>query len=173
MAIVDFVSLIRRSNQQKTFYHFTDSSNIPSIKKNGLLSMSEIRKRGLDHVPGGNELSHNLDIRYGWDRYVHLCFRRKHRMAEQIVSEGRIATATWLAIDPAIASLPGVLITPDNAVKTGVTAYPVDEAIKKLDLNVLYDWTDWSDSGTNARLRAAERYEILVPLEIATPYITF
>ena len=173
MPIKQLIARIRQSPIQKSFFHFTDASNIVSIKSNGLLSRRTLVERGLSHITGGNQLSRDLDDHHGLDAYVHLCFRRQHGMAHVAEQEKRIEKCYWLAIDPDILMLPGVLIAPDNSVKAGVTALPAAEALETLDLDVLYTRTDWNDPQIQARLRAAERYEILVPDAVAPFYITF
>jgi hypothetical protein len=57
-----------------SFYHFTDARNLSSIRQYGILSMREIRQRGLIVAPGGNNWSIEADQRSGMDAYVHLGF---------------------------------------------------------------------------------------------------
>lgn len=171
MTIDALIARIRKSPVQKTFFHFTDTRNLTSIAANGLLSRRSIATRGLEYVPGGNRLSRDLDDHYGYDDYVHLCFRKQHGMAHTATKSGQIAHLRWLAITPDVLTLPGVLIAPDNSVKTGVRAVPVADALPDLDLDILYDRSDWAKAGVQKRLKAAERYEILVPKAVALAYI--
>lgn len=171
MPVHAFIRRVRRSNQQQAFYHFTDIRNLDSIRRNGLLSHAELIRRGIDHVPGGNDLSHELDARHGTDDHVHLCFRPKHGMRDQIVNEGRIATSCWLRIDPAIVLLPNISVTLDNAAMNGIEPLPLIEALPLLDQQILYDYADWHDPVMQQRLTAAERCELLIPNHVPPPYI--
>lgn len=171
MPLDKLVARIRKSPVQKTLFHFTDTRNISSIRKIGLLSRRELHGRSLDHIPGGNELSRDLDDSRGLDAYVHLCFRKQHGMAHIATKQGRIIDLQWLSIEPDILTLPDVLIAPDNSVKTGIVARPATDALSELDLDILFDRNDWKDPTIRKRLIAAERYEILVPRMVAIDYV--
>ncbi len=146
-------------------YHFTDSRNLDSIRKfGGLYSTAQLRKRGIDgHVPGGNQWSLDADQGCGMDQYVHLCFRNNHPMQHIAKSEGRIEKTRWLLVRSEILSLKGVLFCPGVSNKAGMTTHPMDEAADMIDYEVLYTNTNWNDPEIQARLRAAELCEILVP----------
>ena len=73
------------------FYHFTDTRNLPSIRAHGLLSMRELRQRGIVVTPGGNDWSLDADQRSGMDGYVHLCFFKGHPMEWLATQDGRIS----------------------------------------------------------------------------------
>jgi hypothetical protein len=70
MKLDNFLSMIRASNQFNHFYHFTDKKNLDSIRKRGLLSTSELRRRDIfkNVVPGGDEASLASDARNGVDQ---------------------------------------------------------------------------------------------------------
>ena len=51
-------------------YHFTPSSNLESIKKRGLLSLSCLIQEGIEYNSASNNLSHSLDREYERDNYV-------------------------------------------------------------------------------------------------------
>jgi len=74
---------VRGSTQQRHFFHFSDRKNLPSIKKHGLLSTSELRRLGLfkDVTPGGDTNSQESDHKTGTDQYVCLCFTDNHPMS--------------------------------------------------------------------------------------------
>lgn len=171
MPVQAFIDRVRRSRQQQAFYHFTDTRNLPSIRLHGLLSHAELIRRGLNHVPGGNALSHELDQMHGTDDHVHLCFRANHGMRGQILAEGRIAQACWVRIDPAIILLPEVSVTLDNAAMNGVEPQPLIHALPLLDQQILYDYSDWNDPVMRQRLTASERCELLIPNNVPTRYI--
>ena len=71
-------------NEIKEIYHFTSIDNLPSImKEGGLLSINELRKRGLDNsiICGGNELSRDLNGSRETLDCNKLSFRKKLPMA--------------------------------------------------------------------------------------------
>jgi hypothetical protein len=171
MPIENFILLVRANCQQRTFFHFTANENVASIREHGLLSMAELRQRRLRHVAGGNALSQELDARTGMDRYVHLCFRKKHGMAHQAIEERRVSELAWFSILPEVVKTPGTMVTLDNAVARDVQAIPISHALAHMDLDVLYTRTDWADAAIQDRLRRAERYELLIPTRIPPAYI--
>lgn len=84
----------------KSLWHFTDLSNINLIKKYGLLSLEQIRKKNLKNVKfGGNELSHKLDIKKGLDKYVHISFLKDHPMFYTTKNRRSIINPVWIEID--------------------------------------------------------------------------
>lgn len=148
-------------------YHFTDTRNLHSIREHGLLSMAEIRRRGLPVVPGGNQWSMDADVKSGMDEYVHLCFFKDHPMVYYAQKEDRIETVRYLRIDPGIMLESGVLIADQVSNKKGVAPLPAAQMIKKIDWKVIYDRTDWKDPAIQARLKIAKVCELLVPQRVA------
>lgn len=171
MPIESFVNRVRQGPVFRSFFHFTDAKNIASISANGLLSMSELRKRGIPVTTGGNQWSLDADIGCGMDAYVHLCFRDNQPMAYAATQDGRIESLKWLKIDPAVASEPGVLVSDDVANQRDITPLPIAQMLDSLDLDVIYNRHEWKDPAIQARFRIVERYEILVPISIARDYI--
>jgi len=86
-----FVNVIL-GNSIEYLYHFTDKSNLDSIKKrNGLYSWSYCLNNNIEIVmPGGDELSRYLDKRKGAENYVRLSFCKDHPMEHVAKREGRI-----------------------------------------------------------------------------------
>jgi hypothetical protein len=154
-----------------SFYHFTDDRNLPSIRAHGLLSMREIRQRALIVAPGGNNWSLEADQRSGMDAYVHLGFFSDHPMEYVAKKEGRIVKTRYLKIRPDIITLPGVLISDRVANRADALPKPAEEMIDKLDLDVIYTRTDWTDAKIKVRLKAAQLCEILIPKSISVASI--
>jgi hypothetical protein len=168
MGTDEFVAYIGRSSQHKVLYHFTDRGNFPSIKQYGLLSKEQLRARGLwpPAATGGNALSQQLDLARGIDPYVSLCMTRNHRMKYVAMQEGRLTDPRYLALQPEVLLIPGVLISLGVANANGAELLPVAQAIERMDTEVLYERTVWSDPAVQARLQAAEKYEVLVPSHV-------
>jgi hypothetical protein len=146
-------------------FHFTDRRNLAAIREHGgLYALAELRRRGIAiPAPGGNEWSHDEDVRKGLDEYIHLCFRWTHPMEYVARSEGRISDPVYLNVHPEVLQWEGVLFTPDVSNKSGVRPYSIDEASDMIDYEVLYTRTDWRDPVIKQRLLQAEKCEILVP----------
>ena len=159
------VDLVRRI---PSLFHFTDRRNLPVIRElGGLYPLADLRQQAVDvPVPGGNQLSHDLDRALGLDRYVHLCFKPNHPMEFRAREEGRIIDSIFLQVHPSVLSWPNVLFAPGVANKVGVPRRPIDEAANLIDFEVLYAYTNWRDSGIQERLQQAERSEVLVPNQI-------
>jgi hypothetical protein len=135
-------------------WHFTDSTNVQSICANdcGLLSLSESRNRGIKiPTPGGNQWSHDADVRQGMDRFVHLAFLDDHPMLYAAKQNKRITNPVWLKIDAAVLDHPDVRYTMEVSNKTGVSILTAQEAIAQLDFEVLFTRTHWRDPEIQAR----------------------
>lgn len=164
MNIDELVAYIKKSRQHKYLYHFTDESNFASIDDKGLLSKQKMQQQGWwPHATGGNELSRQLDAAKGIDRYVSLCMTQNHRMKYLAEKDGRLPSPRYLAISPEVLKIAGTRIAFGIANANTVEILPVLDAIPKLDLEVLYTRTDWSNPQIQSRLQAAEKYEVLVP----------
>lgn len=167
MNIDQFISReIIPSTQHKTFYHFTDRRNLPQIREHGILSMAKLKAAAIKiPAPGGNQWSFDADEASGMDKYVHLCFTTNHPMVFHAVNDGRIKELIYLRIKPEVIRLPGVMVTRDVSNQKGVIPEPV-QAIADMDHEVIYKRTNWKIPEVLARLKAAERYEILVPNQV-------
>jgi hypothetical protein len=78
-------------------------------------------------------------------------------------------TLKYLRIDRSILYEPGVMFVPGVGYAHGVNPVPVAEAAAEgmIDFDVLCKWMDWGDPVIQARRRAAELSEILVPNHVA------
>jgi hypothetical protein len=108
-------------NKIKSLYHFTDKSNIESIKKlGGLFSWEYMLQKGIIiPKPGGDNLSRMLDSRYGLQDYVRTSFCKTHPMMHIAFNEGRIQNPIILEIDPTIIILAETLFSDINATRKG------------------------------------------------------
>lgn len=156
----------------RSLWHFTDHRNIVSIQAYGLLRTAELRRRGIIPVTGGDEASLAIDTHKGFDEYVRLGFLRKHPMAHVAAQEGRIEQVRHLRVLPKIMLIPGVLISDKVATANDATIKASDDMIPDLDFEVMYQKTDWRVPEIQARRNAAEKLEILVPIDIAVDHIS-
>jgi hypothetical protein len=173
MTIDDLIAMISRSAQHTSLYHFTDERNLPLIAAHGLLSKNEMRLRGIwPTAPGGNQLSHSLDDWKGVSSYVSLCLTKSHPMLHVAKNEGRVDNVRYLRIHPQILKTEGVLFAPDIANKGGVMLTPLAASLGVIDTEVTYYRTEWRDPSIQNRLKAIERYEVLVPTCITPDFIS-
>ena len=172
MSIDEFLRYMQASPLHRTFYHFTDTRNLPLIQEHGILSRKRMERAKIDiPAPGGNNWSMEADARAGMDEYVHLCFKTDNAMEYVARRDGRIKEVIYLQIRPDVIKLPGAQITTDVANKAGVVPGPVLEMLSTLDHQVLYRRTDWHDETIKERLKAADKCEILIPNHVPLPYI--
>lgn len=172
MDVEQFISEVKNSKQHTTFYHFTDVRNLPSIKNHGLLSLEQLSARAIKvTAPGGNDVSVSLDKASGMDRYVHLCFTRSHPMELRARQAKRIIEVDYVRVRTDVLKVAGSMITNDVANKTGVKPEPASTMLGKLDLEIIYTWMDWKQEPIKSRIKAANRYEILIPDHVPLEYI--
>lgn len=174
MTIDDLVRMINGSPWNRYLYHFTDESNFPSIASKGLVSKARMKREGWwPDATGGNQLSWDLDARKGIDAFVSLCMTRNHPLKYLAQKEGRLPDPRYLAVKPDILKRDGVRISLGVANAANVAILPLDEALAlgKVDVDVLYRHTDWRDAEVQQRLRAAEKWEILVPDPVPIDFI--
>jgi ssDNA thymidine ADP-ribosyltransferase, DarT len=164
MNIDELVELIVNSSQHNCLYHFTDEANFPSIAEHGLLSKAKMRGKGWSpQASGGNELSWSLDRIHGIDPYVSLCMTRNHGMKYLAQRDGRLPNPKYLGISPNVLKIDGVKIAFGVANANNVEILLVNNAIERIDIEVIYKRTDWTNPEIQQRLRAAEKFEVLVP----------
>lgn len=155
-------------------YHFTDVTNLPSIRRlGGLYATARLREMGEGFCAGGDEDSLSLDSRCGMDGYVHLCFATGHSMAGRITQRKADANLIYLRIDRTILYQPGVMFATGVGYANGAETVALQEAVERelIDFHALYEWTDWRDAGAQSNRRAAELCEILVPDYVAMNFI--
>jgi hypothetical protein len=155
-------------------YHFTDMVNMPKIRElGGLYSTAILKEMGIDFCSGGDEDSLSLDMRCGMDKFVHLCFELRHPMAGRVKQRKPHTNLFYLKIDRAILYQPGVLFATGVGYANGVSTAPVADAAAQnlIDFQVLYTYMPWADPQVQARRRAAELCEVLVPDYVAMTFI--
>jgi len=148
----------------KNFWHFTDASNLETIKKYGLQSLWNIKRLNIPvNRFGGNNLSHQLDYEKNLDLYVHLAFMKDHPMYHKAKKDGRIINPVWLEIDIRVLFNKECYFCPTVANKTNANPYNFDR-IMELDFDKFYHYS--FDIRKEAR-----KAEILVKSKIEPFYI--
>lgn len=124
---------ILETNGIKCFYHFTDRSNLPSIKDNGgLFSWFTCEKKRIkiEH-PGGDPDSRIYDSRYNLQDYVRLSFCNDHPMAYRHKQAGADLVLLKIALD--VAYQEATLFSDRNATATGHSIGGTEADLKKID----------------------------------------
>jgi hypothetical protein len=85
--------------------------------------------------------------------------------------EKRIGESIFLQVLPVVLKWEGVKYSAGVSNKSGVQFYPIDEAKKHIDFEVLFTYTDWRNPAVRERLLNAEKCEILVPDHIPLEFI--
>jgi hypothetical protein len=102
-------------NGIRSLYHFTDFSNLESIRTHGLLAWPKIEELKIQAKLGSSDLSHILDAKKGLANYVRLSFCRAHPMMFVARNKKRISRPVLLEIACEVVSRPGVLFCDINA----------------------------------------------------------
>ena len=89
-----------------------------------------------------------------------------------VIRESRGLDIRYLRIHPNIILQHGARITLQASNRAGVAKHIVEDALDQMDLEVLYKRTVWADPIVNNRLKLAEKYELLIPHNIAREWIT-
>ncbi|WP_322889963.1 MULTISPECIES: DUF7002 family protein [unclassified Yoonia] len=172
MNIAELITAIKNGRRWKSLYHFTDTTNLDSIRKHGLLSKAELVARNLTATrPGGNDVSRTLDEQRGIYDDVSLSFTDQHPMAHECRKDDRHTDQVVLWINPSILLVEGVRLSLGIANAHNAVVRPISEAIDDMDIGILYSWADWRDPVIRERLTPVHRYELLVPKRVPKDFI--
>lgn len=167
MTTDQLIELIKKGNRAPCLHHFTDTRNIPSIAANGILSRTEIGRRNVCDVTfGGNQWSFDQDDRRGVSDYVHLCFFNQHPMEFRAKADERIQESFFIKILPEVLRIEGVLFCDGVANAADSNLFDVSQFEQFMDVEVLFQRTDWTLPEVQERLKAAKKYEILIPRHV-------
>ena len=109
--------VVLRKHGIRYLYHFTDITNLDSIRKTGLMSASSLMERSIPSKMNSDELSRKLDERAGLQNYVRLSFCSKNPMMYTCTNQARISQPVMLRIKLEVVSRPGVLFSDCNATR--------------------------------------------------------
>lgn len=143
-----------------SIWHFTDRSNLESIKQHGLLSLELLEKENI-HVPcyGANELSHNLDRQRGLDKFIHLSIIKDHPMQYVKKRSGEIPNPVWLEIDVSVLFENRSGCCKEVANARGSKCYKIDKLAEVIDLKTLLNNPSYTNPIRKAELIVANKIE--------------
>ena len=121
---------VLRDNSIMSLFHFTDVSNLDSIRENGLLTWKKLDERKISSKMNSSELSHKLDANKGLADFVRLSFCKKHPMMYMALKEKRISTPVVLEIKLEVVSRPGVLFCESNAAAKAAKASESPQVVR-------------------------------------------
>jgi len=158
---------VLRKNGIKILYHFTDESNVQSIRAHGLMSASTLLTKSISSVMNSDEASRQLDIKAGLQNYVRLSFCAKNPMMYVSLNEGRISKPVMLQIKLDALHRPGVLFSDCNATRLGASIKE-DPSVVRFDVVKAKTQFDVAEP-----LRQFYQAEALVPSPIPPDLIIF
>ncbi len=159
---------ILNENNINTLYHFTDMENLQSIKRSGALySWHYCLTNNIEiPVPGGGELSRQLDRRKGLQNYVRVSFTRSHPM--MYVPPTRANNCVILEIDPEVIFWHKTKYADKNATRNDVNIGSTIEDFKRIKFNIVKLRNHFDLSETD---KSYYQGEILVFEKIPVKYI--
>ena len=148
-----------------TLFHFTDASNVESIRKHGLLSASSITKQEIVSTMNSDDLSRTLDQACGLQDYVRLSFNANNPMRFVAVKEKRISKPVIVVIKLEVVSRSGVLFSDCNATRKEAVISPRPEVVR-------FDVVKASNQfQVKHSLRHLYQAEVLVPSPLPPEFI--
>ena len=98
------------------------------------------------------------------DAYVSLCMTMNHPLKYLAQKAGRLPDPRYLAISQDVLKQDGVCIALGVANAINVEMMPLADALahKKVDVEVLYQRTNWRDAAVQQRLQTVKKWEVLV-----------
>jgi hypothetical protein len=146
-----------REHGIQSLFHFTDASNLESIRQHGLLTWKKLEDMKIAAKMNSSELSHKLDSSKGLADFVRLSFCKKHPMMYIALKEKRISVPVVLEIKLEVVSRPGVLFCGVNAASKAAKASESPRVIR-FDVVAAYSQHEVEHS-----LRPFFQGEVLIP----------
>jgi hypothetical protein len=161
---------VLQDNRINILYHFTDYSNIKSIKDNGGLYSWIYCDRNNIVIPmtGNSSLGRSLDVEFGLEDYVRLSFIKDHPMKHVAISEGRITKPHLLTVSTEVCYFENTRFSDMNAADR---RHQNDDSIDFLR-TLKFDLFKKSYFNLNAIEKKEYQSEVLIKTWIPAEYIT-
>ncbi len=162
---------ILSDNNVSCLYHFTDRSNLDSIKSHkGLYSWFYCENNNIDIAkPGGNGASRVFDKAKNLENYVRLSFCENHPMAYVVKKEGRISDPVILKCDTEVVLHNNTLFSTCNANKAEAMIGDSLELFKDLHFDIFRK--KYFDVINDGNLKTFYQAEVLVAEHLPLKYI--
>lgn len=161
---------ILRANKISKFYHFTDKKNVESIKKNGLLSATEVLVTGLRPKYASSVTSREIDKEMGLSDYIRLSFVKSHPMMFTSMTAYGLHPVV-LEINPLIALMPNVFFSDRNTLKVGANIGPGADDLSRVDFGIVKSNVAYYNL-PDVKSKNAYQAEVLVKQRIGPEFIT-
>jgi hypothetical protein len=156
-----------RAQGIRHLYHFTDSANLASIRKVGLMSASELLKSDISSKMNSDEVSRKIDVDTGLGHFVRLSFCARNPMMFVAKKEARISNPVVLRVKLEAVSRPGVKFSNCNATRHDATISDHPDVVR-------FDVVKAKNCfAVPELLRHFYQAEILVPSPLPPHLITF
>lgn len=171
----DFQKILQKNGITR-FYHFTDRSNLKSIKENGgLFSWYYCDLNGIEiPMPGGSLDSRQNDKINGKKDFVRVAFNKEHPMLFIAKRDRRISKPVWLEIDIEVAYFEHTEFSDKNAAAFSSYTPIIGKEIEHLS-NIRFDILKKAERVKHYKLKDYEKpynqAEVLVKTWIPIEYI--
>ncbi len=164
------------SGQIKALHYITHVENLPSILTDGILSHSEVEKRGVQvkRIYDAEIVSHRKEKRVPdgrslWD-FANLYFNARNPMLYRVKAEHDPKQIAVLQVNPGILNRDDIFITNGNAANTVTEILPAAEGKRRIrEIRAQFEIEYWNtESGSKRKIMA----ECLVPTLVPAEYIS-
>lgn len=154
-----------RKNNIEYLYHFTDRKNLASIIKNkGLFSWKYCEENKiLIPVPGGDNLSRKLDLKFNLEDYVRLSFCEDHPMVYRLKSSGCDLVLLKIKVDASWSK--DTLFSDMNAAASSHHHGPNYEDLLRVDMRAVKRKRIYRDDPDFSKHQAEVMVKTFVPIE--------
>ena len=165
----------RKKPEVKGLYYITHVDNLPSIVKNGILAHRRILESRIPFTPiydtgivSNREKKQVSEGKTLWD-FANLYFQPRNPMLYRVLHEKDKADIVVIAVQPAVLSAPGALVTTGNAASSDSEILGSAEGQKRVFENWKVVSSEWWNSmdGSKRQIMA----ECLVPDRIPAEHI--
>lgn len=165
----------------KMLCHITELKNIESILQNGLLSLREVNRRGINVSYLSKKESRDIDSNRGRDRYVRLAYTPYYDMIPANIFREKQANPDTFSMQLAIICVhpdilmekEGIMFSDKNAVANDVTIYySENEVYPYIDFEKTYQIRKASNAGQDKEdYKNARQAEVMIPRCVELKYI--
>lgn len=162
---------ILEDNRISYLFHFTDKSNLDSIREHkALFSWFYCDNNNiLINRPGGNETSRQFDKKKKLENFVRLSFCENHPMQHFAIKDGRIKEPVILRCDPEVILHQTTLFSDCNANKNEAVINDALELFSSLRFDIFKK--KYFDINHDIALRSYYQAEVLVAERLPISYI--
>ena len=166
--------------RKKMLCHVTEYENIESILKNGLLSLREVHRKGMDVKYLSTEKSRSIDCNCRMDDFVRLAYTPYYDMIPANIYYEKLENPeAVLYRNPVIICIhpdilmekKGIRFSDKNAVASDANIYSnEDDVYSHIDFEKTYEIRNGSNAGSE-EYKNARQAEVLIPHIIEKKYI--